>query len=67
MASDPTKDGTNRAALREVLAPCGARSYTLEVSFYASAGGTGSNVVPYTPARYGELGKKLGLAIAGHV
>eukprot|EP00903_Cladosiphon_okamuranus_P010151 g9612.t1 len=53
--ADPSKEGTGRRALGQLLAP-DVLCYTLEVSFYASMR-EGVGLVPYTRTGYVDLGR----------
>mmetsp|Transcript_9599 Transcript_9599/g.28410 ORF Transcript_9599/g.28410 Transcript_9599/m.28410 type:complete len:374 (+) Transcript_9599:1011-2132(+) len=60
--ADPAKAGTGRRALSDLLG--GAHCYTMEVSFFAS--GDPGAPVPYTQARYVDLGRKVGNALCAY-
>ena len=55
--ADPSKEGTGRRALGELLAPSGVHCYTLEVSFFAAKNEEQDESVPFTPESYKELGR----------
>ena len=57
--SDPSKEGTGRRALGQMLSP-GVRCYTLEVSFYASTN-SACKLIPYTQQSYMKLGQNVAL------
>ena len=67
--TDPSKAGTGRRALSELLP--GVHCYTLEVSMFcasaaAATGGGNTRGEPYLPASYTEMGNAIGLALHDH-
>ena len=61
--TDPSKAGTGRRALSELLP--GVHCYTMEVSMYCSANGNVKGD-PYQPSSYTEMGHAVGLSLHEH-